>query len=477
MALSDSQWRAWLAAEAKDPVVLIEAHYHDGSEKTAHWSDAGYIDPFDVDAPNYLPVIVSDVIVNESLSSSVLQDVEVQLYDASMLAWKFVGYDFHVWFGDRSWPRSDFVKQATEKTHNIAISDARIIRFQFADLGDIYFEQLVNGNGLGAAAGLPFVFGRPFNFKPARGGTSVRFQWFTPGVISSAAVVRDKGVPVAVAMNQLAFDGTGDGTYCGFDLVAAPAGEVTVDLATVTDFFGTPVPLNADLYSILQAMNNYIQIPIPLSSSVSGWNDVDLSYVFYQYGTVRQMLNELCDSLGLNSRINKAGELELLRVDEIGEPTRLVVDGNLSSRLSLESIEPPYKQLELGWRRNWTVQGNDTIAGSVSGANAALYLREYSYMKETRTLTGYPFVRNQKRETLIREETDASAELDRRWLLRADEHRTCSGAGDGSFIADKVGDTVTVMSSDYGFQDGVDVVIVSNNINLTKQSSKFMIWV
>src|SRR5690606_20543149 len=102
-----------------------------------------------------------------------------------------------------------------------------------------------------------------------------------------------------------------------------------------------------------------------LGPTVASAPDADLGYVFYQYGTVNDMLTQMCESLGLNPRINNAGALDLVRIDDVGTPTRLVTDANLLQPLQLDGIEPPYKQLELGYRRNFAVQGTDTLAGSV----------------------------------------------------------------------------------------------------------------
>ena len=476
MALSDSEWRDWLATEDKDPVVLVEAQYYDGGLKTAYWSDAGYIDRTDVDGQNYLPVIVGEVVINDTLRSSVVDDVEVILYDPAMLSWKFVGYSFKVWYGDRSWPRGDFVLQGTEKTGNISSREPSKLLFQFTDLADIYFDQLVNGNGLGADAGLPFVFGRVFNFEPLRTG-SERFTYYTPNIIASPEAVRDNGIALSGYTINFIADGTGDGLRVDIVLTAPPIGRVTLDIRPGVPPNPNPAWLSSNLKYLLQQMNAYIQLPIPLGPTLDSAPTDDLGYGFYQYGNVQTMLNELCDSLGLNPRINKSGQLDVIRIGSAGTPTRLVTDSNLLKRLSLKAIEPPYKQLELGYRRNWAVQGTDTLASTVSAANALLYSREYSYEKETRTLTGYPFVRNQKRETLLYLQADAEAELTRRWDLRAGEHRTYETAeGDGSFIADNIGDTITLESSDYGFSAGEDVVI-GNKKNLTRQRCQVEIWV
>ena len=483
MAVSDSEYRAWLATEDKDPVVLVEVGYYDpvaAAAKTAYWSDAGYIDPFDVDAPNYLPLILSEIVIKESLQSSVPDDIEIFVEDQAMHDWRIVGYDVKIFYGDRSWPRADFVQEAATKTDNVSSKSASMLQLSFSDLGDYYFDQLVNGNGLGLAAGLPFVFGRVFNVEPLR-FASDKFVFYTPATISDVETARDNGVPVTITNSHFIADGTGDGLRIEITLAVAPAGRVTFDIRYGTRQYGFDT---SDMEFLLGQMNSYIQIPIPLGSTVASVPAYDIGYIFYQYGTVKEMLTQMCDSMGLNPRINKTGALDLIRIDDAGTPTRVARDANLLGnndagiRLELIATEPPYKQLELGYRKNWTVQGTDTLAGSVSAANQILYSREYTYVKNTRTLTGYPLVKNQKFDTLLALEADASAEATRRWELRDVERRIYKiSDGDGTFLADDIGDTITLVSSDYGFDAGTNAVVIANSKNLTRQRCQVEVWV
>ena len=474
MALSDSDFRAWLADESKQAVILIEAGYYDGGAQTAYWSDVGYIDPTNPAGRNYLPVVTGDVVVDETLDRAVLSTVEIILYDQALLTWRFVGYGFTVWFGDRRWPRADFVKQATEKINNVLSPNRNTLQFQFADLRAIYFDQLVNGNGRGLNAGLPFVFGRVFNMEPLRVNSN-NYRFYTPAMFIGAEQARDNGVPVTITLTDFTADGKGDGLQVTITVASPPAGKLTLDLRAGHPELGGWT--DSGIKRLLERMNSYIQLPIPLGPTVTSAPTADLGYVFYQYGTVNEMLTQMCDSIGLNPRINANGALDLVRIDTTGTATRLITDSNLSQPLQLLGVEPPYKQLELGYRRNFALQGTDTLAGSVSAANSFLYSREYTYAKSTRTLTGYPFVRNQKRDTLLATQVDAEAELLRRWTLRAVEHRSYSCEGDATFVADGIGDTITIQSADYGFGAGIDVVVIGNKKNLSQQRCGLEIWV
>jgi len=476
LAISDSDFRNWLQQLSNgrgNPVVLIEAKHHDGSSvKTLYLSDSGYEDPTDIDAPNYKPVVLTEVVIDEVLDSSTISAIEIKNLDDAWRDYRFIGYDFHVYFGDKSWPRSDFRLQGYNKTADFTSPHPDKYRFEFDDLRSIYFDQLINGNGLGAAAGLPFVFGRVFNFEPLRNGTN-RFTYYTPNIIASPVEARDNGVVVTIDTINIIADGTGDGLRIDVDLLSAPSGRVTIDIRP-----GVPPAAwtSSSLKIMLTQMNAYIQIPVPLGSTVDTAPTDDIGYAFYQYGSAREMLTEMCDSLGLNPRINNAGELDVIQITDGGTATRTVTDANVIGFMALDAREPPYKQLELGYRRNWAVQGTDTLAGSVSAANALLYSREHTYVKQTRTLTGYPFVKNAKVDTLIYESTDASDELDRRWNLRDVERQQWAFKGDATFIADDIADTITITHRDYGLSAGADFVVLENRKNLTRRTCQLRVW-
>ena len=481
MAISDSDFRTWLQQLSNgrgNPVVLIEADHYDGdSEETLYLSDAGYIDPEDIDSPNYAPVILGEVTIDESIDASIIGAIEIFNINDAWRDFQFIGYDFRVYFGDKSWPRSDFRLQGYNKVEDFTSPRPDRYRFEFRDLRSMYFDQLVNGNGLGASAGLPFVFGRVFNMEPLR-ASSTRFVFYTPAIVCDIAEVRDNGVPVTISDADFNPDGTGDGLEIELTLSSSPSGRVTLDIrdtpwGTSGGYDGT---LGPNMYFLLQKMNQYIQIPIPLGDTVADVEEYDIGYVFYQYGTVDQMLREMCSSLGLNPRINKAGELDLIQISDGGTSTRQVFDGNIRGYMSIDVREPPYKQLEIGYQRNWAVQNTNELAGSVSAADNRLYTREYSYDIESRTLTGYPFVLNSKRDTLIYKSADAGTELDRCWNLRDVERQQWSFKGDATFIADEIADTITINHQDYGLSAGADFVILKNRKNLTTLSCQVGVW-
>jgi len=472
MALSDSEWLAWLESDDTQPVVLIEAGYYDGSAKTLYASDAGYIDPYDVDAPLYPAIIDSDIVVDDQIDAVLLSTIDILDDEDTIADYQFVGFSFKIFYGDRAWPRLDFRQEGFGKTKNFLRPKTGTYRFSFEDTGREYFDQLIKGNGKGSDVGMPFVFGRAFNVRPVR-KTSTMYIFFTPAVvIYTDTTVRDSGVDLVLGESDdwtlnLSVDGSGDGLEMGIVLNSVPAGDITCD----------PVPFTASsshLTSILAQVNAYVKRPFPVAASVSAFDLIPLGYVCYSYISFQEMLTEMAASLGANPRINLDGEMEFIRIDAPASPTRTVTVSNMTmGDLALYEREPPYLSLELGYKRNWTVQSTE-LAGSLSAANYALYGKEYSYLGDSRLLPSYPFSMPQKTETLIFVEADAQAELDRRFALRAVERSRWSFTGDATCIFDRIGTTISVVDQESGIED--DFVVIGNRKNLTQRVCELAVW-
>lgn len=512
MALSDSEYRDWLEDPDRDPVILIEAGYYDldtSTEGTFYASDAGYIDDSDTASENYPPIIQGDVIVDEDLNRVLVSPINILWEGEELESFQFLGFDFKIFYGDKSWPRADFRQMAFNKTASFLSVNPEEYQFTFQDIGQAYFDQLIKGNGLGAEVGLPFVFGRIFNLRPRLEYDDI-YIYFTPAIINvnvASSVggtfpsypeygssfgltitpaagyplsdVRDNGVSVhANAQFRVVPDGAGDGLKVAIGFSAAPVGDLTCDnvphpedLSPISNF-----EYYSSLSQILAQINSYAEVTLPIANSVNDFDGIEFGYVCYQYKTTREMLQEMCSSIGANPRVNADGEIELIQIGAPSSPVRVALEGHLVSGLVLEAREPPYLALDLGYRKNWAVQDNSRLAKSVSAADARLYGEEYTYLSDSRSLPEYPFLRRVKVDTLLVNETQAQAELDRRFSLRSVERTRWGFTGDVTYVIDNIGDTITQYTEDYGFDEGEDFVVIRNEKNLSQQICNLRVW-
>lgn len=476
MAISDSEWQQWLESEDKEPVVLIEAGYYDKSERiegVLYASDKGYVDRFDASAQNYLPLITSRVVIDDQLDASLISDIELFWINNELEGYQFIGFDVRVFYGDRSWPRADFRQQAYSKTRGLTRPKRDRYRFIFENMSQAYMDQLIDN------VGLPFVFGYPFNVQPMRESLTA-FVYYTPQVESYyGTVVRDRGVTLTTLNPDTdeeysveTITGGADDEYkIRITLYVEPSGEVTCDPKILP--FESPEPYISEI--ITQA-NRFVANPIPLHSSVADY-DQTAGYAFYAYESMQTMLTNICDSIGANPRVNTDGELELVQINEPGDPVRAIGRSALASELSLIEREPPYTKLSLGFTKNWTIQKTN-LAGSLSEDDYARFGTEYRYVSSTREQLSdaYPFSKPKQVDTVL-DLYQANQELSRRFALRSIERTrwTLPGAkGEMSFLTDRLGQTITVTTD--LFPDGEDFVVIGNRKDLTGETCELTVW-
>lgn len=473
MAISDETWREWLQAEQAAPVVLVEVSYWDAAIRTAYFSDRGYIDPFDAGAPNYLPVIESDVIIDDDLGSSTISAIDIALYDPVLLNYQWSGHNVRILYGDRTWSRADFRTLARNRTSRFICPSPDKGRFEFGDLSQYYFDQLITGTERSLDIGLPFVFGSVFNAQPRRLG-SRHFVYYTPDVQAITYEVRDRGVPLAhSSITHTVVPGApGEGTQITLELPATPSGEITADYGDWTEHY---TETESVLSKIIHQLNGFVERPMPLSASVSEFDTAELGYFCSSHVSVETMLRQMCDSIGINPRISATGQLEMVRIDDSGEPTREASDANLVSAPALIGRESPYLALNLTYRKNWTVQTSN-LAASLTEAQFKLYGDDSSVASATRTLSGYPMAKPQKVDTLLYSQGAAQTELARRFGLRDRDRTQWRIQGDATWVADEIADTIRLKTPDFGLTDGANFVVIGNRKNLTRGRCEVVLW-
>lgn len=477
MAISDEAWRGWLQAEQTAPVVLVEISYWDdasSSIRTLCMSDRGYIDPFDAGAPNYLPVIESDVIIDDDLGSSTLGAIDFALYDEALLNYQYSGHNVRILYGDRAWPKSDFRTLARNRVARFLCPLPERGRFEFSDLSQYYFDQLITGSDGGLTIGLPFVFGSVFNAQPRRLG-SRDFVYYTPMVNLDTWAVRDRGVTITPHSNVThTYSSISDsgGLQVMLTLPATPSGEITADYGNWGAHY---TESRSRLSQIIDQLNAFVERPMPLAPSVEDFDAADLGYFCSAHVSVETMLRQMCDSVGINPRINANGMLEMVRITTGGEPTRTATDANLTGATSLIEREPAYLALNLTYQKNWTVQTSN-LAASLTESQFRLYGEESSVVSTSRTLPGYPMAKPQKADTLLYNQADANAELLRRFTLRDRDRTQWRIQGDGTWIADQIADTITLQTDDFDLAAGADFVVIGNRKNLTRRRCEVVLW-
>jgi len=254
-----------------------------------------------------------------------------------------------------------------------------------------------------------------------------------------------------------------------FDLASAPAGQITCDVVQTDQSV-------ADIIIALVGLSD-VSISVNATNFTAYTNTVDMG-IYVNGATSRQSVaNDLLLSTGGGYRFNTLGELEIFRLDlPATSLLDITTDDIKQFGITHKGVEEPTKVLSLGYDKNWNVQSGDGLAGSVGAQDREDFSTEYKYITETNSIAEYPLAVDKEKNTLIVSSTDAQTEATRLQVIRAEKRDIYNVK---SFLAAGVvslGDTVTITYSDYGFENGVDVIIIGIKRSLGKGVVELTVW-
>jgi len=158
-----------------------------------------------------------------------------------------------------------------------------------------------------------------------------------------------------------------------------------------------------------------------LNEATSG---IGLGLFIDQEMTISETFDLICGSIGGFWYFTRDGRLAVRRLEApTGNPVAVfdrtqVQDVRLLSRND-EGQGLPNHRVVLGWRRNWTVQEGDQLAGSVSADRRAFLKEEYRIVQRDAPAVKrkHPLSVELRRMTLLESETDAEDEAERQLAL------------------------------------------------------------
>ena len=456
---SQAEYDDWLVSDTAIPAILVEAEYSAGTEYFASMpfvsgtGDSPANQAFD-------DLLVGNVVIDDRLDHGQVGDLEL-VNDGELEPWltrKWYGYSLKIYLGDQSWPLADF------KSYGLVIDgingglrSPRSDRVIFA-----VRDQRENLREVVGSQAAPVCLGKVFNITPVLKDAANRIYKVRDGAVSSI-VVRDNGAVLIVTT-----DYTEDLSNGEFTLVAAPAGQVTVDVVQADQSFEDIVTELCGLLSVSVNATNLAAFPntAPLGIYVDKETQLDT------------LLNTLAASVGGVIRINGSGEVEAFRIEEADTTAdmTLIEDDFVDRGMSLASIEQPVKKLTLGYQKNWTLQDPATLAGSVSLANRELFATDYSDVTASNTLSGFPLAHEKFVDTLIYASADAQTECDRRRTLRNTTRHIYSVKAFLSAAPVVLGDTLEITYPGYGFESGKKVRLIGISRILGKRRLELTLW-
>ena len=474
MSLTDAQWLAWLKQTDKNPTAAIQVNYEDdgGTPGILYISNFGYIDPFDVDGNNYRAIIVNDVKIRQDEKISIMESIDIKVEDTNLFDYYFIGQNLTIYYGDKSWPFTDFRQIYTGKIADFTrnpndyatiVMDANLLKVWLEQIVDIpavdyVYESLDYPCGIGSNC---------FNVRPIRLSSTVyRIYWFEP--VLAGLAVRKNGVTQTLTTDytrSIWYDPIGSG-YSAIDItfVSAPSTTDVITLDVSGDFWYTA---SATFNIVGTSAARIVPTAIPHSFSTALVNS-EVGYVWYQPEPFSKFAKLCLESAGGKARLNSSGQIEPWCNPAATDPaSRTLTSAEiLQGTLRIVNKSQPWRKMTFGWEKNFYPQTSG-LDSSVSESNARLYAQAYRYyILSSSTRDEYPNALSVEIETIITDYDDQIAISEKLYAYDGNQRTDIEYQVLYTGIYDSIGDSIIIETNELGLSEGEIYTVFQNNINL-----------
>jgi hypothetical protein len=193
-----------------------------------------------------------------------------------------------------------------------------------------------------------------------------------------------------------------------------------------------------------------------------------------------EAIRDVMRTVGGSFRFNTLSQLEIFRLDLPSSPIITLEPDDIfaieENGIQHKGSEPPVKKMEIGYNKNWNVQSADSLAGSVAIQDREDFSTEFKYVQHVNQLGDFPLAKDKRLGGLFELEADAQTEVDRRQVIRSDKRDLYFVK---SYLAPgqvQIGETITINYPDYGFDGGVDVVVLETQRLLGRNKIDLVVW-
>lgn len=480
MAISDTQYTAWLRADNQVRVLLVEAEvWSGGAVATRYLSTHGYVTtPSDSPANTGYEDIVLEVPQIRSQMAEQLRgrslvsygDIDIDNSAGVRDSWLTDAWDgrpVRLYVGDPTWPKSDFRLVFSGATQDIQARDASTLTLRIRDRQHLLdvpaCTTLVGGTDGTKDLRRPITYGEVKNVRPVLIDSATRTYAVHDGQIEAVDAVYINGATTAAYTTNL--------TLGTITLTAALTGTLTADVRG-SKTGGTYVNTAANVLQRLVTERTTLTAGDIDSASISALNTaigatVGL-YVSADRTTVLQALDTLLTGIGGFYAIGRDGKLTVGQfAAPSGTPT-LTLDADDVEENSVELVRRilPAKSVRLGYARFW-----DTSTSGASGLTEAQRERlaqPFLIAKATNTLSGHLLALDEDLQpTCLLASAAASTEATRQAALYGQLRYVYRLAGFTAAQQVKLGDVLALSLGRFGLNSATLVRVVGLRESLT----------
>ena len=476
MSISDAQFAAWLKADGKARVLLLEATaYSGGAVVTRYASNRAFIS-----GPTATPAnIAYDDIITGSPEYHVKMseqfagglpgswgDITITNMAGARDSWLSDAWDGRtqkLLIGDPTWSRDDFRTVLVGVASDIVSQSRTQLSLRLQDkTGSTRVaiqKSLIGGTTANKNAVKPLCFGECFNVEPVLVTAATHEYQVHDGPVNDITDVRDGGLTVGY---------TKDLANGKFTLTAAPAGLITANVQGAKP--STYYTKTADIISHIVTTRTALTAGDLDTAAFTAFNTTcpqKVGIYIKDRRNVDLVLDELVRGVGGYWTFDRAGLLTLGRLEvPSGTPVlELDADDIVENGIVMTGRLLPVDTYRMGYATNYTPQA-EGLFGAVSEANRALYGADEQIVTAANAgiTTAHLLARNPDVvSTTLQDATEAQTECTRRATLWGSLRKIFKVQCYAAPFTLRLGHVIKITHPRYGFSGGVLAAVIGIN--------------
>jgi hypothetical protein len=459
MTISDEQYNTWLKRRNVQRDLLFIATHSAGTEyfsllgKTTTPNDTPANTAFVQRFVEFPSLIIESINADKAIG-------DISVVNNGIDHWQDYNWQsIDVFLGDSSWLVDDY-----RKIISVVIDDvnagADVFTFITRDKKAL-LEVPANDN---------YVLGQVNNISPELIDSTHLIYRFHPDNTAIVDGVRDNGVPLVVVTDYTV---NNNGSFA---LISSAAGKITCDAhhlsinntAEVCQFIAELVIGSSDIdtANLLDFSTNANNAPLGIYLTKGS----DLS----------QWITDIAASVGSIWRFNARGLFQLIRFELPKANNVKITPGIIAlNSVDLVSKEQPYLSVEMQYQYNWTIQDESQLSATLSASDRQYYASQAKTVKADNSviLNGeYPLATKETRTSYFVNQSDTQSEAQRianqRKVIRKIYRLTAFIAPFSVLLCD----SAHITYNRFGFDEGLNAVIISRQQNTANGSMECEVW-
>lgn len=472
---------AWLSDNSAARCILVEVVASVSSvETTRYLSSRPYRD--ETAGRTYQPVILGNSVrIVERLgvtgnASINYGDIEIQNISGDLDSWLndvWMNRAVSAYIGDITWDRADFVPIFIGITEDIDSKDNETLNLKVRDkmqrLNTPVTENTLGGSTENKNELIPLCFGECHNVTPLLADPSTLDYRVHDGPIEAIKEVRSNGVPASTT------DTLSSGKFVPD--VNPQGTKLTVDVQG-DDLDGSSFLTTSTAKGIIQRIvtgygetnNQFTSSDLDSTNLVAfdAANPQKLGVYLNQRVTVKKICDDIAASVGAQMVMNRAGELQLHKIDlpPSGTPEEITCADIIQDTLVIAERIPVIAAVKIGYAKNWTVQEN--IDTRIPQKHKDAFAKEWWSVtsEDSTTKTNYKLdAEPEQIDTFLIKESDASDEADRLLDLYKTQRHIYAFKGVSRLIELQLGDPVTITHDRFNLSGGKTGLVVGLSVD------------